>query len=63
MRLFVARNTCISAYEPSVEELFVPRYDEKFDVRTSNFLHCAPITSGILFYQCTVLYTVQCSIV
>ena len=38
--------TNISAYEPSHEEIFVSRYDEKFEIGMSNVLKCAPITVG-----------------
>ena len=35
VQLFLAIN--ILTYEPSLKEIFVPRYDKKFKIRMSNF--------------------------
>ena len=55
--------TNISANQPSLEEMFVPRYHEKFEIRMSHFLKCVSISLGFqdifLFYYCTVFDIVQ----
>ena len=37
-------NANVSAHKPSLQEVVVPGYDEKFEILMSNFLECAPLT-------------------